>query len=88
MVGDPDSVRFDSFEAGLLDHPHYTRPAEVHGRKVPEVLLSGNHEEIRRWRLREALAATRRKRPDLLEQARLDAEAAALLRQIAEEDAG
>lgn len=66
-----ESVERDSFRAGLLDHPHYTRPPEVEGLTVPAVLLSGNHAEIERWREREALLATRRKRPDLLARARL-----------------
>lgn len=62
-----DSVEQDSFRTGLLDHPHYTRPPVIEGLAVPEVLLSGNHAAIRRWREREALRATREKRPDLLE---------------------
>ena len=62
-----ESVEQDSFRAGLLDHPHYTRPPVVEGLGVPEVLLSGHHAEIRRWRDREALRATWEKRPDLLE---------------------
>jgi tRNA (guanine37-N1)-methyltransferase len=68
----PDSVARDSFRSGLLDYPHYTRPPEVEGLRVPEVLLSGDHAAIERWRLRSALAATLAKRPDLLESARLD----------------
>jgi tRNA (guanine37-N1)-methyltransferase len=59
---------------GLLDYPHYTRPAEFRGMKVPDVLVSGNHEEIRRWRRREALEKTARNRPDLLERVSLSAE--------------
>ncbi|HWM93264.1 MAG TPA: tRNA (guanosine(37)-N1)-methyltransferase TrmD [Thermoanaerobaculia bacterium] len=62
-----DSVEQDSFRAGLLDHPHYTRPPVVEGLAVPEVLTSGDHAAIRRWREREALRATLEKRPDLLE---------------------
>jgi tRNA (guanine37-N1)-methyltransferase len=62
-----DSVEQDSFRTGLLDHPHYTRPPVIGDLAVPEVLLSGNHAAIRRWREREALRATRAKRPDLLE---------------------
>jgi len=61
-----DSVENDSFRAGLLDHPHYTRPPVVEGLAVPEVLTSGDHAAIRRWRQREALRATLAKRPDLL----------------------
>jgi tRNA (guanine37-N1)-methyltransferase len=68
----PESVARDSFRTGLLDHPHFTRPPEVEGRRVPEVLLSGDHAAIERWRRREALAATLAKRPDLLERAALE----------------
>jgi len=68
---------------GLLDYPHYTRPAEFRGMKVPEVLVNGNHEEIRRWRRRSALEKTLRNRPDLLDQARLSEEDRDLLAEIA-----
>ena len=64
-----DSVEQDSFRNGLLDYPHYTRPPVVEGLEVPEVLLSGNHAAIRRWREEQALRATREKRPDLLARA-------------------
>ncbi|HEX2642076.1 MAG TPA: tRNA (guanosine(37)-N1)-methyltransferase TrmD [Thermoanaerobaculia bacterium] len=64
-----DSVEQDSFRNGLLDYPHYTRPPMVEGLEVPEVLLSGNHAAIRRWREEQALRATREKRPDLLARA-------------------
>jgi tRNA (guanine37-N1)-methyltransferase len=74
VVGLADSVANDSFRGGLLDHPHYTRPPVVEGLAVPEVLISGDHAKIRRWRDREALKATLEKRPDLLEQAELTAE--------------
>jgi tRNA (guanine37-N1)-methyltransferase len=67
VVGLADSVANDSFRAGLLDHPHYTRPPVVEGRAVPAVLTSGDHAAIERWRQREALRATLAKRPDLLE---------------------
>ena len=66
VVGDEQSVAEDSFNRGLLDFPHYTRPADWNGDKVPDVLLSGNHAAIRRWRKREALARTYARRPDLL----------------------
>jgi tRNA (guanine37-N1)-methyltransferase len=66
VVGLADSVANDSFRSGLLDHPHYTRPPVVEGLAVPEVLTSGDHAKIRRWRQREALRATLEKRPDLL----------------------
>lgn len=75
VVGKRNSVEADSFYEGLLDYPHYTRPAEIRGAKVPEVLLSGHFENIRRWRKEQSLAATLRKRPDLLRTARLDDEA-------------
>ena len=65
-LGSETSAVFESFSEGLLDHPQYTRPPEFRGMKVPEVLLSGNHGEIERWRKEAALAKTRRKRPDLL----------------------
>lgn len=61
------SVEADSFYSGLLDYPHYTRPAEYKGLKVPDVLLSGNHAEIEKWRKNQALYKTRQRRPDLLE---------------------
>jgi len=73
-LGEAASARQDSFEDGLLDHPHYTRPAVFRGMAVPEVLLSGHHEEIRRWRRREALRRTWLRRPDLLARARLTEE--------------
>jgi len=66
VLGDDESAYRDSFGDGLLDHPHYTRPAEFRGRKVPDVLLSGNHADIEKWRRRESLKATLTKRPDLL----------------------
>jgi tRNA (guanine37-N1)-methyltransferase len=65
VVGDPESVARESFEDGLLDHPHYTRPEEFRGHKVPAVLLSGNHAEIERWRREQAERRTRERRPDL-----------------------
>jgi len=66
VVGDPGSVAEDSFNAGLLDHPSYTRPAEVEGREVPDVLRSGNHDKIARWRLERAVQATVTRRPDMI----------------------
>lgn len=66
-LGDPDSARQDSFVDGILDHPHYTRPASYRGWEVPEVLRSGDHGAIAAWRREAALRNTRRKRPDLLE---------------------
>jgi tRNA (guanine37-N1)-methyltransferase len=65
-LGSETSAVYESFSEGLLDYPQYTRPPDFRGRKVPEVLLSGNHAEIARWRKEAALEKTRRKRPDLL----------------------
>jgi len=67
-LGSDTSAVYESFSEGLLDHPQYTRPPEFRGIKVPEVLLSGNHAEIERWRKEAAIAKTRRKRPDLLKE--------------------
>ena len=67
-LGSETSAVYESFSEGLLDHPQYTRPPEFRGMKVPEVLLSGNHAEIERWRKEAAIAKTRRKRPDLLKE--------------------
>ena len=68
VVQQSQSVEEDSFRAGLLDYPHYTRPPVVEGIAVPPVLLSGDHAAIERWRRAEALRATREKRPDLLQE--------------------
>ena len=84
VVGDDQSVVADSFVRGLLDFPHYTRPAEFRSRRVPAVLLSGHHAEIAKWRKREALRRTVERRPDLLQRADLDAEERDLLREILE----
>ena len=73
VVQRTDSVERDSFRSGLLDFPHYTRPAEVEGQAVPAVLLSGDHAAIERWRELEALRSTLEKRPDLLADAPLTA---------------
>jgi tRNA (guanine37-N1)-methyltransferase len=66
VLNDAESAQQDSFVAGLLDCPHYTRPEDYDGRRVPDVLLSGHHEEIRRWRLQQALGRTWQRRPELL----------------------
>ncbi len=87
VVGEERSIHEDSFQTGLLDHPHYTRPAEAEGHKVPEVLISGNHEAIRRWRRKESLRRTRARRPDLLETATLTDEDVELLAEIEAEEA-
>lgn len=65
-VAKEDSLKFESFEDGLLDYPQYTRPADFRGLKVPDVLLSGNHAEIARWRREQQIERTRSRRPDLL----------------------
>ena len=67
VLGDDESALQDSFMQGLLDYPHYTRPEQVNGQTVPDVLLSGNHKAIQRWRLKQALGRTWLKRPDLLD---------------------
>jgi tRNA (guanine37-N1)-methyltransferase len=75
VLGDPLSAEEDSFgEDGLLDYPHYTRPEVFAGQAVPSVLLSGDHKAIGRWRRRQSLARTRKRRPELLERARLTTE--------------
>jgi tRNA (guanine37-N1)-methyltransferase len=74
VVGDAASVAEDSFVRGLLDCPHYTRPAVFEGRAVPDVLLSGHHAEIERWRRRQRVRRTAERRPDLIDQAALDAD--------------
>ena len=84
-LGHEDSAREDSFVDGLLDCPHYTRPQEVDGLTVPPVLLTGDHEAVRLWRLKQALARTLSRRPDLLETRRLSEEQAGLLDEIKKE---
>ena len=85
VVGNSDSVTADSFYSVLLDYPHYTRPEELRGMRVPDVLLSGHHELIRRWRKEQSLRETLKKRPDLLKGAELDEEAKEILRRIENE---
>lgn len=86
VLGDEESARQDSFYQGLLDYPHYTRPASFQGFNVPDVLLSGDHERIRRWRRKEALRRTKERRPDLLAKAPLNEEDRRLLREIEAEE--
>jgi tRNA (guanine37-N1)-methyltransferase len=74
-LGDERSSLDDSFAQGLLEGPHYTRPEVFEGRSVPAVLLSGDHADIRRWRLEQSVARTAERRPDLLAEARLTGEA-------------
>lgn len=86
-LGDADSAQQDSFQAGLLDCPHYTRPENAEGLQVPEVLLSGNHTVIQRWRQKQALGNTWLKRPDLLTKVVLTNEQQALLNEFIQEHA-
>lgn len=86
VVGDAQSVEEDSFSRGLLDYPHYTRPSEFAGHKVPDVLLSGHHEEVRRWRRKAALRRTLDRRPELLDAAALDDEERRMLDDIRNEE--
>ncbi len=86
-LGDAASAEQDSFVNGLLDCQHYTRPEVYKDKQVPEVLLSGNHEKIRQWRLKQSLALTRAKRPDLLAARSLTKEEARLLAEIEQEQA-
>lgn len=81
-----ESTAEESFENGLLEYPQYTRPADYNGEKVPVVLLSGDHGKVRRWRLKESLALTLRRRPDLLEKRILTEEERQLLAEILQED--
>jgi tRNA (guanine37-N1)-methyltransferase len=83
-----DSTVEESHSTGLLEYPQYTRPAEFRGWRVPEVLLSGDHGAVARWRRKEALRRTRARRPDLLAQAPLSAEDAQLLRELADDEPG
>ena len=85
VLGHEQSAVEDSFVDGLLDHPHYTRPEVLGGKAVPEVLLSGDHEAIRRWRRKQALGRTWQLRPDLLENRQLDEEAELLLKEFRNE---
>jgi tRNA (guanine37-N1)-methyltransferase len=90
VLGDEQSAQQDSFTDGLLDCQHYTRPEEVYGLEVPPVLLSGDHEAIRRWRKKQSLGRTWLRRPDLLNRLELDTESRALLaefrHEVAEQD--
>ncbi len=81
-LGDEDSAQQDSHVDGLLDYPHYTRPELVNGASVPDVLLSGNHAEINRWRIKQALGKTWQKRPDLLKRKQLTEEQKKLLNEF------
>jgi tRNA (guanine37-N1)-methyltransferase len=84
-LGDADSAQEDSFMDGLLDYPHFTRPEEIDGLPVPDVLVGGHHAEIRRWRHKQALGRTWLRRPDLLAVQQLDTEQQALLNEFISE---
>lgn len=86
VLGDDESALQDSFSAGLLDFPHYTRPEIVDGRQVPEVLLSGDHARIDRWRVKQAIGRSFRRRPDLIENLELDVEQKQLLAEYLKEN--
>ena len=85
VLGDDESARQDSFSKGLLDCPHYTRPEVFEGDRVPEVLLSGNHAAIDRWRLKQSLGRTWQRRPELLEKVQMSARDRALLEEFRQE---
>ena len=85
VLGSAESPEEESFSDGLLEYPQYTRPRDLNGHTVPEVLLNGNHAEIRRWRRRESLSATLRYRPDLLKTANLTPEDQKLLKELENE---
>jgi tRNA (guanine37-N1)-methyltransferase len=88
VLGDAESASQDSFVNGLLDCPHYTRPEVYEGEPVPQVLLSGNHAEIRRWRLKQALGRTWQRRPDLLLERALSDDERGLLEEFKQELSG
>ena len=79
VLGDAESANKDSFSLGLLEHPHYTRPENVRGEIVPEVLLSGDHQAIEKWRIKKSLIKTFEKRPDLLDKIELSEDQKTLL---------
>ena len=87
VLGDAESAQQDSFVAGLLDCPHYTRPEIFEGEGIPEVLLSGHHAKIEKWRLKQALGRTWQRRPDLLAQRQLTKQEARLLAEYQQEQA-
>ncbi|WP_125761114.1 tRNA (guanosine(37)-N1)-methyltransferase TrmD [Companilactobacillus hulinensis] len=86
VLGNSVSAEDESFSNGLLEYPQYSRPADFRGKKVPEVLTSGNHEKIRVWRLKQSLKKTLERRPDLLETVELSAEEKKLLKEIKSEN--
>jgi len=82
VLGNEHSAHQDSFTEGLLDCPHYTRPEEFEGKRVPDVLVSGHHEDIRRWRMKQSLGRTWVRRPELLSDVDLDVDQMALLEEF------
>ncbi|CQR71429.1 tRNA (guanine-N(1)-)-methyltransferase [Sporomusa ovata DSM 2662] len=88
VLGADDSAQHDSFYNGLLEYPHYTRPREFNGWEVPEILLSGDHAKIEKWRRKESLRATLERRPDLMNNVELDPLDDKLLQEIKSEQAG
>ena len=86
VLGNETSAAEDSFERGLLEHPHYTRPREFRGMRVPDTLVEGDHAQVRRWRRKMSLARTLRRRPDLLARAELTDEDRELLAEIAADE--
>jgi tRNA (guanine37-N1)-methyltransferase len=86
VLGDPEAPANDSHSAGLLEYPHYTRPAEYRGQAVPDILLSGHHAKLREWRRQQALARTLARRPDLLAEAELSEADRAYLASLAQSD--
>lgn len=86
VLGDDESALQDSFSDGLLDHPHFTRPEVIDGRTVPEVLLSGDHAKIRRWRMKQAIGRSYKRRPELVDKLDLDVEQKQLLAEYLKEN--
>ncbi|HTX80513.1 MAG TPA: tRNA (guanosine(37)-N1)-methyltransferase TrmD [Longilinea sp.] len=86
VLGDPDGAIDDSFASGLLEYPHYTRPEDFRGWRVPDILLSGNHAEIAAWRRKQALRRTLQRRPDLLEKANLSEKDNEILKDIEKDE--
>ena len=82
VLGNEHSAHQDSFTEGFLDCPHYTRPEEFEGKRVPDVLVSGHHEDIRRWRMKQSLGRTWMRRPELMSDVDLDVEQMALLEEF------
>jgi len=86
VLGNEQSAQTDSHSSGLLEEPQYTRPAEFRGMKVPAVLLSGDHEKVRKWRLKESIRRTYQRRPDMLENRTLTKEEEVLLEEVKKEE--